>query len=156
MKEMVTYEEIKQFAETIQQQWNNLDWSQINELESVPNKPGIYRLILKIERQIPDDYKVCSKDDATITGNLPAGIILSVGKTKTLRKRIKQHFGDNKYNNRLRKRLGNIGIKVKDFSSNNDKVQLQYCVIDNWWKRDLLEAYGRAITCAFFDLEIEH
>ncbi len=149
------YSEIKDFAAEIQKQWN-CSWTRVTKIEDVPKGPGIYRLILNVETvQIPNDYKVCGKD-AGIEGNLVKGMILSVGKTKRLQARVKQHFGNNEHNNRLKKRLESINIKIETFSPKDGRFYLEYREIREWWKRDLLEAYVKAICGTFFDLEIEH
>lgn len=167
---MTTYADIKDFTKKIGAEWENVVWEKVasDNCNAILDKPGIYRLIVIVNRaiRIPNEYKVCGIADAEISGELSAGTVLSVGKTKKLRTRIKQHFGNNKNNNRLKKRLLNIGIKI-DLESplqvealvkilNDNQLELQYSEIDEWWKRDLLEAYGRAISAAFFDLEIEH
>ena len=152
---MVEYSEIKKFTEEIQKQWEQ-GWKNVDDIESLPHKAGIYRLVLKEEISIPESYKVCGRDEAVISGKLPKDTTLSVGKTKRLKTRIKQHFGDNEHNNRLKKRLKSIKIECKIFCPTDPILSLQYREIENWWERDMLEAYGKAICGAFFDLEIEH
>ena len=152
---MTKYSEIKKFAEEIQKQWER-EWKNVDNIESLPNGAGIYRLVSNQAISIPESYKVCGRDDAVISGELPKDTTLSVGKTKRLKTRIKQHFGDNKHNNRLKKRLESIKIGCETFCPTNPIFSLQYREIENWWERDMLEAYGKAICGAFFDLEVEH
>ena len=147
--------------------WKNLQWKTIeknvlqeNDLQE--NPPGIYQLVLNPRvNTAMEDVKVCNKEEATIyckNINNNDGIILSVGKTKKLRTRLQQHFGNNDRANRLKRRCKTF-FGLKDVSLDNltqHNMQIKYTIIEEWWKRDLLESYGKAVNCCLFDLEIEH
>ena len=63
-----------------------------------------------------------------------------------------------KKSNRLKKRCQQF-FDLQDVSLDNlaeSNMYLQYAVVYNWWERDLLESYGKAVCCCLFDLEIEH
>ena len=45
-------------------------------------------------------------------------------------------------------------ISLDNLAEHN--MYLQYTVVSEWWKRDLLESYGKAVCRCLFDLEIEH
>ena len=153
------YQIISEFAKNIEKHWQSVVWKPIVNIDKISDKPGIYKLILVDPCNLPegDDkiFKVCGKDDAKITGTLMKTNILSVGKTKHLKTRLKQHFGNCIRNNRLKRRLESIGITVAE-KKIPEKCLLYYCEIEEWWQRDLLEAYGKAISGALFDLEFEH
>ena len=146
--------------------WGKLEWKTIEknvlqEDDLRKNPPGIYQLILNPGRNTAiAEVKVCNKEEAGIyCNNLGKGdVILSVGKTKKLRTRLQQHFGNNDRANRLKRRCKTF-FGLEDVSLDNlahHNLQIKYTIIKEWWKRDLLESYGKAVNCCLFDLEIEH
>ena len=161
------YSEILKFNAA--EAWDKLRWQTIEENGLPenglpPNAPGIYQLILNPDENTDmavAEVKVCNKEEATICCdniNNENGIILSVGKTKKLRTRLQQHFGKNDRANRLKRRCKTF-FGLEDVSLDNlahHNLQIKYTIIKEWWKRDLLESYGKAVNCCLFDLEIEH
>lgn len=151
----------------VAEKWKNLKWQEVNRKAGKtvlpPDAPGLYRLVLmkesgKIEF---DNVSVCGKTEAELyceNFELRNDLILSIGKTKKLRSRLGQHFGNNEKSNRLKKRclqfLNWENISLDNLAEKN--MYLQYAVVYNWWERDLLESYGKAVCCCLFDLEIEH
>ena len=153
------YSEILKFNAA--DEWNNLEWTMIDKDSLPPNAPGIYLLILKSDgKNKIAEVNVCNKEEAGIyCNNLGKGdVILSVGKTKKLRTRLQQHFGNNDRANRLKRRckafFGLEDVSLDNLTQHN--MQIKYTIIEEWWKRDLLESYGKAVNCCLFDLEIEH
>ena len=153
------YSEILKFNAA--EAWDKLRWQTIEENGLPENDPGIYQLILKSDgKNKIAEVNVCNKEEAGIyCNNLGEGdVILSVGKTKKLRTRLQQHFGNNDRANRLKRRCKTF-FGLEDVSLDNlteHKLQIKYTIIEEWWKRDLLESYGKAVNCCLFDLEIEH
>ena len=100
---------------------NNLEWTMIDKDSLPPNASGIYLLILKSEEKTKiEKVNVCNKAEAGIyCNNLGKGdVILSVGKTKKLRTRLQQHFGNNDRANRLKRRCKTF-FGLKDVSLDN-------------------------------------
>lgn len=152
-------------AYDVAQNWKALKWEKVKRKNSKtvlpPDKPGVYRLILRKGKNIHFDTLVCGKSDAGLycqNSVLENDLVLSIGKTKKLRSRLGQHFSNNKKSNRLKKRceqfFGLQDVSLDNLAENN--MYLEYVVIDDWWKRDLLESYGKAFFRCLFDLEIEH
>ncbi|MBO7327299.1 MAG: hypothetical protein J6W00_00835 [Lentisphaeria bacterium] len=151
----------------VAEKWKNLKWQEVNRKAGKtvlpPDAPGLYRLVLmKKSKKIEfDNVRVCGKAEAELyceNFELRNDLILSIGKTKKLRSRLGQHFGNNEKSNRLKKRCQQF-FGLQDVSLDNlaeSNMYLQYAVVYNWWERDLLESYGKAVCCCLFDLEIEH
>ena len=161
----INYTQIHEYD--VAEKWKNLKWQEVNREAGKtvlpPDAPGLYRLVLmkKSEKIKFNDVLVCGKTEAELyceNFELRNDLILSIGKTKKLRSRLGQHFGNNEKSNRLKKRCLQF-LKWENISLDNlaeKNMYLQYAVVYNWWERDLLESYGKAVCCCFFDLEIEH
>lgn len=151
-----------------------------------PNSPGLYRLVFKTNSKIKSfpEVCICNKNDAKLKcENIFNGneIVLSIGKTKKLKTRLTQHFGKYKIASRLKNRciqffkndvnddISKITLdNLENYNVNDDiskisldnlenyNMYIEYVIVKEWWKRDLFEAYGKAIHCCLFDLEIEH
>ena len=161
----INYTQIHEYD--VAEKWKNLKWQEVNRKAGKtvlpPDAPGLYRLVLmkKSEKIEFNNVLVCGKTEAKLyceNFELRNDLILSIGKTKKLRSRLGQHFGNNEKSNRLKKRCLQF-LKWKNISLDNlakKNMYLQYAVVYNWWERDLLESYGKAVCCCLFDLEIEH
>ena len=161
----INYTQIHEYD--VAEKWKNLKWQEVNREAGKtvlpPDAPGLYRLVLmkKSEKIEFNNVLVCGKTEAELyceNFELRNDLILSIGKTKKLRSRLGQHFGNNEKSNRLKKRclqfLNWENISLDNLAEKN--MYLQYAVVYNWWERDLLESYGKAIHRCLFDLEIEH
>ena len=125
---------------------------------------AVYRVTL-CQEIIFDNFAVCN-GRCKIQGTIPANTIVSIGKTQNLSKRMQDHFTPSKANsNRLLTRFNNIfpfpEAKGRTWLSEMilaNVIKIEYVQIEDeeWWKRDLLESYGKAICRCLFDLEIEH
>ena len=173
------YSEIADFGKDIQKQWEKEGaWHTIENTEkwdTIPNKAGIYKLTFTGKTvELPKGYILCARkipntkreQRELCQGILLSGTVLTVGKSRYLRRRIKQHFSRNDHVNRLGTHLNKL-FNSSDFtnvSTNEDifkilsehSLLLSFYLIDQWWKRDLLEAYGRSISFSLFDLGFEH
>ena len=161
----INYTQIHEYD--VAEKWKNLKWQKVSRKAGKtvlpPDAPGLYRLVLmkKSEKIEFNNVLVCGKTEAELyceNFELRNNLILSIGKTKKLRSRLGQHFGNNKKSNRLKKRCQQF-FGLQDVSLDNlaeSNMYLQYAVVYNWWERDLLESYGKAIHRCLFDLEIEH
>lgn len=123
---------------------------------------AVYRVTLCCQKDF--EITVCNSK-YEVTGTIPENTILSVGKTKNFAERMQDHFSKSKTNsNRLLTRLKNIkgfeGAEGLSWLSkmilDHRQIKIEYIQIENWWQRDLLESYGKAIHSCLFDLEIEH
>ena len=146
------------------QKWNELKPGAVTEKFSWSslNIGAVYRVSLCQKINL-DNFAVC-KGRCEIRGTVPADTIVSVGKTTNLSERMQAHFTPSKTNsNRLLTRFKNI-FKEADgiswlsemISSNVIKIEYIHIKDEEWWKRDLLESYGKAVCRCLFDLEIEH
>lgn len=171
-KEQITdYSEIRDY--NVSEKWQSLQWKKLERKDGVtvfpPNSPGLYRLVFKTNSEIKSfpEVCICNKNDAKLKcENIFNGneIVLSIGKTKKLKTRLTQHFGKYKIASRLKNRC--IQFFKNDVNDDISKISLdnlenynmyiEYVIVKEWWKRDLFEAYGKAIHCCLFDLEIEH
>ena len=166
---VTNYADIQNY--NVSEKWDSLQWKRLEKKDGVtvlpPALPGLYRLFLRKNKKIKSfpEVCICNNRDTKLEGkNIFNGneIVLSIGKTKTLRKRLGQHFGNNFRNNRLKTRciqfFGNTkGIENISLDNLDDyEMYLEYIIIPDWWQRDLLESYGKAIHRCLFDLEIEH
>ena len=163
---ITNYADIQNY--NVSKAWESLQWQGLEKKDGAtvlpPASPGLYRLVLKKNEKIKrfSQVRICNNSDAGLKGenifNVNDEIILSIGKTKSLRKRLGQHFGNNSCNNRLKNRcIQFFGIENISLDNLGDyEMYLQYIIITDWWKRDLLESYGKAIHSCLFDLEIEH
>ena len=154
----------------VKKQWDNKEkWielkpdSKTKKFSWIPlNIGAVYRVIL-CEEIVNFEVTIC-KSEHKITGSVPKNSIVSVGKTKNLSDRMKAHFSRSQINsNRLLTRLKYIfpkadGLKWLSEMILSNKIKIEYIQINDkeWWKRDLLESYGKAISGCLFDLEIEH
>lgn len=122
---------------------------------------AVYRVTLCCQKDF--EITVCNSN-YKVTGTILKNTILSVGKTKNFAERMQDHFSKSKTNsNRLLTRLKNIseferaeGLSWLSEMILDGQIKIEYILIENWWQRDLLESYGKAIHRCLFDLEIEH
>ena len=105
----------------------NLKWQEVNREAGKtvlpPDAPGLYRLVLmkKSEKIEFNNVFVCGKTEAELyceNFELRNDLILSIGKTKKLRSRLGQHFGNNEKSNRLKKRCQQF-FDLQDVSLDN-------------------------------------
>ena len=175
------YFEIADFGRNIQNQWETeCSWKTIEDTDpekwnGIPDEAGIYKLTFTGETlRLPDEYVLCSRkipntedEKELCEGILPAGTILTIGKSRHLRRRIRQHFSKNSHVNRIGTHLNKLFNYSEEFTGKGDFevlfktlsehcLQLSFCLVEQWWQRDLLEAYGRCISFSLFDLGFEH
>ncbi len=140
------------------------NWTKFKEKDPVSGKAplgGVYRVICYNEIAFPDFTISCSKK---IDGTVPANSVLSVGKTSNLAQRFQEHFSrSNANSSRLLKRFRDLypgqaceGGMVWLKNVINKQFRIEYCVLKTWWERDILECYGRCLSCSLFDLDAEH
>ena len=147
--------------------WEGLVWSPLPrnekhfEWEKLDEQPGLYRARL-LERVEFNQVFHIGEQEISISA-LEENAILSIGKTKDLKQRLsKQHFSGNSSGNRLGRHLAKIfpdngkgHLSLTDIF-NLDKVAIEYVIEECWWKRDLLESYGKVHHKCLFDLGVEH
>ena len=164
----VNYAEIKEFADKLSEKWYGLkNWISIKPKETgqflfdwagLRGIPGLYRLILCKPLNVKFDII-----KETVNVHLKNDVILSIGKTGDLGQRLgDDHFCSNKRSGRLRCHLerlfpeDTINYRWLSKMIRDGIIKLEYIQIEEWWKRDLLEAYGRSLNACLFDLGIEH
>jgi hypothetical protein len=160
----------------ISKTWHALTWQQDNLMatqsqiqplcaQNAPTKPGLYRFTwiggwheLALIHKVRATKRI-ENPTVDLSGLTPP-VCLSVGRTTNLRKRIRQHFGNNKNSNRLFQRLRQIVPLIwtdKDIlASAVENLKVEWVEVPNWIERCLLESYGKAIECPIFDLDAEH
>ena len=149
----------------VNESWKT-EWNELRPEEKTENFSwkslhlgAVYRVTLCHKKDF--EIAVCNSGQ-NIVGTIPENTIISVGKTKDFAERMKVHFTpSSKNSNRLLTRLKNIfkeadGLKWLSKMISAEEIKIEYIKIDDWWKRDLLESYGKAIHSCLFDLEIEH
>ena len=106
--------------------WSDLKWSSGRltetrnknlplEVKEAPKRPGLYRmtwdgetdwsLVLK-SLLVKSSLRVA--DRQLEFDDLPPPVLLTIGKTTNIHKRLREHFGTNPNNNRVVKRLGDL------------------------------------------------
>jgi hypothetical protein len=157
--------------------WQALQWSSaelrrttsVNQPLDIPNAPylpGLYRMIWhglddwqKLPKQISVKASVKVQNPVLSYSTITPPIVLTIGRTTSIRKRIRQHFGTNRNNNRALMRIRNLCPDL-DLSSLLDlilkNVRIEWVTIDNWVDRCLLEKSGVISEIPIFDLDAEH
>jgi hypothetical protein len=143
--------------------WDDLQWSSspfvraasINrplDIPQSPNAPGLYMMTwLGVDgwRLLPKHItvKATVKVQTPILdfSSLNPPLVLTIGRTTAIRKRIRQHFGTNQNNNRalmrFRQLLPDLEIsELLEIICNN--VRIDWVCVDNWVHRCLLEKAG--------------
>lgn len=157
------YEDIKNFK--VEEEWEKLNWVSLPKNDknfvwgSLENKAGLYRVKLQEKHELKGCF--CVGEQNISISKLEKDAILSIGKTKNLKRRLsKDHFSGNCHGNRLGRHLAKIFSDKECLSLKDvfdlDKITIEYVVVDCWWKRDLLESYGKIHHRSLFDLGIEH
>lgn len=157
--------------------WDDLQWASspivratsINQpfdIPQSPNTPGLYMMTwhgVDGWRQLPKQItvKATVKVQTPILdfASLTPPFVLTIGRTTAIRKRIRQHFGTNRNNNRalmrFRQLLPDLEIAaLLDIVCSN--VRIDWVCVDNWVHRCLLEKAGVCKTLPVFDLDAEH
>ncbi len=149
------------------------EWKELHaDFSNLPKAAGVYRVKL-LNLKGKDAVFHCGKDEITMLAGT-ANVYLSVGKTTNLKNRLgSQHFSSNHCGNRLGRHLATL---FPDFAGDNKDshsvnfvtkercgslieggfISIEFLEEDVWWKRDLLESYGKATYKCLFDLGIEH
>ena len=169
---MASYSEIQKFD--IADVWSTPgEWKVLQpDFENINPQEGVYRIILLTQTENTPPFGVGKEK---ITMNLEPNTCLSVGKSRNLRKRLlNQHFSANHSGNRLGRHLAVLfpeyakktDSKQKKYvdkdgcksliSNPKPKIRIEFLYVSEWWKRDLLESYGKALHKCIFDLGIEH
>ena len=136
------------------------------DIPDAPNHPGLYRMIW----HGVDDWKMLPKQMAVKASvkvqtpvldysSLTPPVVLTVGRTTRIRRRIRQHFGTNPNNNRalmrLRQLLPDLELaRLLDMVLRN--IRIDWVTVDQWVDRCLLEKSGVVNEMPIFDLDAEH
>ena len=136
------------------------------EVKNAPKAPGLYRITwdgvddwvglpehvdVKASRRIADPR-------LSIQGLQPP-VLLTIGRTTNLRKRIRQHFGSNDNSNRLFMRMARLLVhlpadEIRRVAMRN--LLVEWTQVSHWSHRCLLERYGSAVCKPLFDIDAEH
>jgi hypothetical protein len=154
--------------------WENLSWRTVelsvrDRITSpvvfplAPAEAGIYRVTLvddsfwssRVNEKISVRATRRVLDPELATSGWKAPVVLSIGKTTNLSKRLAQHLGNNPNNNRLLRRLRQL---APGFDRETDLALLRFevALVPDWRKRFLLEAYGTALHQSLLDFTAEH
>ena len=164
-KNMVNYEDIEKFD--VATVWGKLNWTLLQRRENhflwkeLDGKPGLYRVRLLKRVDVKHSFSI-GEQEITVSA-LEKDAILSIGKTKNLKQRLsRQHFSGNISGNRLGRHLAKIYdnkadyLSLTDIFKLNEELVIEYVIEWSWWKRDLLESYGKVHHKCLFDLGVKH
>ena len=157
--------------------WAKLEWtvSQLLRTESsnqpldipdAPNAAGLYKMTWHgtegwrtVRKEITVKATVRVQTPILDYSSLRPPLVLTVGRTTAIRKRIRQHFGTNPHNNRALVRFRQLlpdlqlddllGILIRN-------VRVEWVRIDSWVDRCILEKAGVVSELPIFDLDAEH
>jgi hypothetical protein len=157
--------------------WNDLRWesapleraastSQPLDIPQSPKTAGVYKMTWhdidcwkQLPKQITVKASVRVQTPVLDISSLDPPVVLTIGRTTSIRSRIRQHFGTNRNNNRALMRIRQL-IPDLDIAALLDivckNVKIEWVRIDNWVDRCLLEKSGVCITLPIFDLDAEH
>jgi hypothetical protein len=145
--------------------WNDLRWesapleraastSQPLDIPQSPKTAGVYKMTWhdidcwkQLPKQITVKASVRVQTPVLDISSLDPPVVLTIGRTTSIRSRIRQHFGTNRNNNRALMRIRQL-IPDLDIA--------EWVRIDKWVDRCLLEKSGVCITLPIFDLDAEH
>ena len=135
-------------------------------VQGAPGRAGIYRISwVGAEAWASAQHVYLSRGSSKIPDlridvnpRVPP-LVLSIGRTTDLRKRLRQHFGDNENNNRILGRMrgllpGRSDAEIRDIAAHSLKVE--WVVVECWIQRCLLEAFGKAVEAPVLDIDAEH
>jgi len=158
--------------------WDQLSWGQTElcktqsrnsplEGEDLPRAAGLYKISWvddstwnQVEKSFHVQGAKCIEDVTIHFSERLTPCVLTIGKTTNLHERIRQHFGTNKNNNRMLKRLHLVmpGLTDEDIREICLKsLRVDYAEVSDWIERSLLESYGESSEVSIFDLvDAEH
>lgn len=91
--------------------------------------------------------------------SISAPVTVTIGRTTAIRKRIRQHFGSNRNNNRA---LMKFRLLFPDLELDElldvlfDSIRVEWVQVESWVDRCLLEKAGVVAELPIFDLDAEH
>lgn len=160
-----------------QELWHALEWHKIRiQAHTAKNRPiiaincpkvaGLYSVSLTDGNWWQEAHnEIVIKASKTILDNViekrywNIPVLLTIGRTTNLSKRIEQHFGRNSNNNRLLKRLQLLFRTYSDSQIRKKAItglEIRVTTVQNWTERFLLEKYGCAVERPIIDFEAEH
>jgi hypothetical protein len=158
----------RDFLWDVTNEWSALQWKQgsIKESDSLPSCAGLYRIswasasawngvrtkrLVKAAKSLGDQWLDFS--------DRKPPVVLTIGRTLNIKKRIGQHFGTNPHNNRVIRRMAEIlpGRQRDELLRlAHEALEVEWVAVSNWVSRCRLEKYGCALDAPIFDLEAEH
>ncbi|HRJ09237.1 MAG TPA: hypothetical protein PK490_18365 [Prosthecobacter sp.] len=157
--------------------WNSLNWQTVDLVPHTastkpivalrcPQDAGLYRITLidskwwalaSSDVPIKASKKIADGRLESAFWNVP--VVLTIGRTTSLKGRLEQHFGTNDKNNRVMKRLSAAFPQLTENQIRESAVSgllVEVCRIEDWTSRFLLERYGCSLLKPFLDFEAEH
>ena len=159
--------------------WRVLEWRQGRlaetrsnanpvEVANAPASSGLYQMTwdgdgaqdwAMLNKTRPVSASVRVPDRQLDFSDRERPVLLTLGRTTNIYKRIRQHFGNNRHNSRVLSRLGQIlpglsGDEIRLLAIRN--LRIEWVVVASWVERCLLEKYGAAIGRPILDIDAEH
>ena len=131
-----------------------------------PRTPGIYRMTwtgtadwAKLDKHLLVKASKRIADRRLDFSDRTPPVLLTIGRSTNIHKRIRQHFGSNLHNNRMLSRLGQLlpamtQEQIIELARVN--LSIAWVVVADWIERCLLEKYGVGLDRPLLDLEAEH
>ena len=157
--------------------WSQLQWTESQlvransrnqpfDVVDAPQESGLYRMTWThvanwglANKEIAVKASVRVQNAGLDFNSMTPPIVMTIGRTTAIRKRVRQHFGSNQNNNRalmrfslLRPDLGLDELLDVLFES----VRIDWVRVESWVDRCLLEKAGVVAELPIFDLDAEH
>jgi len=132
---------------------------------TAPRVPGLYRMTWtgaswsQATNSLPVKASKRVADRQLDLHGMQPPILLTIGRSTNIHKRIRQHFGSNPNNNRVLYRLGLLfpaltAAPIRQLAVTD--IRVDWVPIADWVQRCLLEKFGVATTTPILDIEAEH